>query len=82
MTCGYVSGVDLDPDLATAIASRKHWRTAGVAAIYSPPGSSAVVRVQPRLHPAGRERYRASIIRNGRAEHSVPAYTAIEAVVL
>ena len=34
------------------------------------------------LHPAGRERYRASIIRNGRAEHSVPAYTAIEAVVL
>ncbi len=33
------------------------------------------------LHPAGRERYRASIIRNGRAEHSVPAYTAIEAVI-
>ncbi len=44
------------------------------------PGSAAVVRVQPPLYPTGRERYRATIIRDGRAEHSVPAVTAREAV--
>ena len=69
-------------DPGTAVAEREHWRTWGTAAVYSPPGSSAMVRVQAMLQPTGRERFRTAIIRHGRAEHTVSAYSAQEAVVL
>ncbi len=41
-----------------------------------------MVRVQAMLQPTGRERFRTAIIRHGRAEHTVRAYSAQEAVVL
>ncbi len=69
-----------DEELATAIAGRQHWRTSGTGAVYQPAGSTATVHVAPVLHPLGRERFRAAIVRSGNAEHSVPAFTAVEAV--
>ena len=69
-----------DDELAAAIAGRAHWQSAGRSALYTPPGAAAGVRVQPMAQPTRRERYAAVIVRDGRAEHSRPCHTAIEAI--
>jgi hypothetical protein len=75
--------VSADPELADAVAGRAHWQSAGDgAAVYAPPGSEVSVRVQRVRQPTKRERYVASFIRGGRATHTVPCDTAVEAVRL
>jgi len=69
-----------DPDLTAAVRDRPHWTIDGRAAVYAPPDSTAVVRVQPMAQPTRTTRYVASIIRAGRAEYTRLAGTATEAV--
>ncbi len=67
-------------DLAVAIVGREHWRSAGEAAVYSPPGAPFSVRVQAVRQPDRRERYLAAIVVDERAERTRPCFTAVEAV--
>jgi hypothetical protein len=67
-------------ELAAAIHDREHWRLDGAAIVYAPPGATASVRVVAIPGAGHRERFRAIIVRAGRAEHSRPAGTAVEAV--
>ena len=67
-------------ELTAAVAGREHWRLEGVVAVYGPPDATATVRVQPIAAATHRERFRAVVVRAGRAEHSRPAGSAVEAV--
>jgi hypothetical protein len=70
-----------DADLAAAVADRPHWQPAGAdGAVYAPPGVALTVQVRRIQQPARRERYLASIIRDGRAAYTMPCYTVVEAV--
>jgi hypothetical protein len=69
-----------EEELAAAVDGRAGWQLAQATAIYAPPGAAVQVRVQPMAVPTRTVRFAASIMRNGRAEHSRPAATAVEAV--
>ncbi|MEJ3741819.1 hypothetical protein WEI85_00755 [Actinomycetes bacterium KLBMP 9797] len=69
-----------EEELAAAIDGRADWQMEGAAAIYAPPAATAQVRVQAMATPSRTVRFAATIIRNGRAEHTRPAATAVEAV--
>jgi hypothetical protein len=75
-----------DEELAAALAGRDHWRAVEEdAAVYEPPGVPAYVRVgrirrAPREGPGRHNRYYATLIRDGRALHTVPAGFAEDAV--
>jgi hypothetical protein len=75
----YGSIMDAEEELAVAVAGREHWRREGRAAIYDP-GAAAIVRVLPIARATRRERFAAVIVRDGRAEHSLPCETAAQAV--
>lgn len=61
----------VDAELAAAIHGRPHWRMDGNTAVYTPPGSQALVRVRPlEASTSGRGRYHAAVIRNGVAQAS------------
>jgi hypothetical protein len=80
LTCAYGLIMRSDEELAGAVAGRPHWRLEGAAAVYAPPGSVSTVRVVAVAGGGHRERYRAIVISEGRARHSRPAGTAVEAV--
>jgi hypothetical protein len=75
----YGSIMDEDEELAAAITGREHWRREGRAAIYDP-GTVAIVRVLPVAGATRRGRFAAVIVRDGRAEHSLPCDTAVQAL--
>ncbi len=70
--------MDAEEGLAAAIAGRERWRREGRAAIYDP-GTAATVRVLPVAGATRRGRFAAVIVRGGRAEHSLPCDTAVQA---
>jgi len=67
-------------ELAAAVQGREHWQLDGAAALYAPPDVASAVRVVPIPASTHRERFRAIIVRDGRAQHSRPAGSAVEAV--
>ncbi len=77
----YGSIMDAEEELADAITGREHWRREGRAAIYDP-GTAATVRVLAVAGVTRRGRFAAVIVRDGRAEHSLPCDTAVQAVLL
>jgi len=50
--------------------------------VSAPPGAAATVRVLPTASAIRRERFVAVISREGRAEHSLPCGTAVDAALL
>jgi hypothetical protein len=71
-----------EEELAAAVDGREGWRLEGAAAIYVPPEATAHVRVQAMGEPSQTVRFAAAIVRGGHAEHTRPAATAVEAVLL
>jgi len=69
-----------DEELAAAITGREHWRLDGSTALYEPPGATSHVRVVAIAAGGHRERFRTIVVAAGRAQHSRPAGTAVEAV--
>lgn len=71
----------IDAELAAAVDGRPHWRVEGEAAVYTPQGSDAIVRIRPiSASPPGRGRYHAAVIRDGAALASVTERSASAAV--
>jgi hypothetical protein len=75
----YGSIMDAEEERAAAVAGRERWRREGRAAIYDP-GTAVTVRVLPVVGATRRGRFAAVIVRDGRAEHSLPCDTAVHAV--
>jgi hypothetical protein len=67
-------------ELAAAIDGRAGWRLEQTAAIYAPAGAATQVRVRAMVEATRRHRFAAVIARAGRAEHSRPCGTAVEAI--
>ena len=67
-------------ELAAAIGGRAGWRLEQAAAIYAPAGATAQVRVRAMVEATRRHRFAAAIVRAGRAEHSRPCGSAVEAI--
>lgn len=67
-------------ELAAAIGGRVGWRLEQAAAIYAPAGATAQVLVLAMVEATRRHRFAAAIVRAGRAEHSRPCGSAVEAI--
>jgi hypothetical protein len=62
-----------DAELAAALQGRPHWQPTGEdSAVRTRPGGSTSVRVGRIRQPRGHDRYLATMIRDGKAEHAVP----------
>lgn len=65
-----------------AVAGRKHRRPDACPAVYALPGAAATVRILPIVGATRRDRFVVVINRDGRAVHTRPCGTAVEAVLL
>jgi hypothetical protein len=76
----YRSIMTAQEELAAAIDGRAGWRLEQAAAIYAPADATAHVRVRAMADATRRHRFAAAIVRAGRAEHSRPCGSAVEAI--